>query len=273
MVDSTTGSLTFVGTATTVIRFGDITLLTDPNFLHRGQRAYFGYGLTGKRQTEPALSVAQLPPLDAIVLSHLHGDHWDRVAQRQLDHNLPVITTAHAAKRLQWRGFSRALGVRTWTQHTLVQGSTSVRITALPARHAPGPARRLLPPVMGSMLEFGTVGGADVRLRMYITGDTILVEELREIANRYPAVDVGVWHLGGTRLPGGLLVTMDGAQGADLLDMVRPDQVIPIHLDDYRLFTSPLSDFRSEVERRGLSERVTYVQPGETVRIGPARRP
>jgi L-ascorbate metabolism protein UlaG (beta-lactamase superfamily) len=39
-------SLTFIGTATTVLRLGGFTLLTDPNFLHRGQRAYLGYGLT-----------------------------------------------------------------------------------------------------------------------------------------------------------------------------------------------------------------------------------
>jgi hypothetical protein len=33
------GRLTFIGTATTLLRLGDFTLLTDPNFLHRGQRA------------------------------------------------------------------------------------------------------------------------------------------------------------------------------------------------------------------------------------------
>ena len=35
-------TLTFIGTATTVLRIGSSTLLTDPNFLHRGQRAYLG---------------------------------------------------------------------------------------------------------------------------------------------------------------------------------------------------------------------------------------
>src|SRR5437762_2294016 len=91
------GSLQFIGNATTLIRYGDLTLLTDPNFLHRGQRAYLGYGLTSKRLTSPALSPEQLPQLDAIVLSHLHGDHWDRRATHGLDHNLPVLTTPHAA--------------------------------------------------------------------------------------------------------------------------------------------------------------------------------
>lgn len=110
------GTLFFIGTATTLIRYGELTLLTDPNFLHRGQRAYLGWGLTAKRLTEPASAVGQLPRFDAVLLSHLHGDHWDRNAQRGLDHM--IITTPHAAKRLQWRGFSRSLGLGSWAART-----------------------------------------------------------------------------------------------------------------------------------------------------------
>jgi L-ascorbate metabolism protein UlaG (beta-lactamase superfamily) len=57
------------------VRYGPLTLLTDPGFLHRGQYAHLGYGLVSQRLTDPALSVEGLPELDAVVLSHLHGDH------------------------------------------------------------------------------------------------------------------------------------------------------------------------------------------------------
>jgi L-ascorbate metabolism protein UlaG (beta-lactamase superfamily) len=260
------GSLLFIGTATTLIRYGELTLLTDPNFLHQGQRAYLGYGLTAKRLTEPALTPQQLPGLDLVVLSHLHGDHWDREAHRGLDHQVPIVTTPHASKRLQLRGFARAIGLRTWGSHELVKGSTRLRITSMPGRHAPGPLRRVLPPVMGSLLEFGSIS-QPVQLRMYLTGDTLFVEDLREIPVRYPAIDAAVLHLGGTRLPGGLMVTMDAIQGADLLQLIKPRMAIPVHYDDYRLFTSPLSDFRAEVDRRGLSDLVRYVDRGDTVAL------
>jgi L-ascorbate metabolism protein UlaG (beta-lactamase superfamily) len=261
-----TGSLMFIGTATTLIRYGELTVLTDPNFLHQGQRAYLGYGLTAKRLTEPALSPEQLPELDLVVLSHLHGDHWDRRAQRGLDHQLPIVTTPHASKRLQLRGFPRATGLRTWGSHDITKGSTRLRITAMPGRHAPGLLRRVLPPVMGSLLEFGSVSHP-VQLRMYLTGDTLFVDDLREIPVRYPALDAAVLHLGGTRLPGGLMVTMDAIQGADLLELLRPRLAIPIHYDDYGLFKSPLSDFRAEVTRRGLADLVRYVGRGDTVSL------
>jgi L-ascorbate metabolism protein UlaG (beta-lactamase superfamily) len=256
-------SLTFVGTATMVLRFGPITVLTDPNFLHRGQRAYLGYGLTSVRRTEPALQIADLPELDGIVLSHLHGDHWDRIAHRGLDRDLPVITTPKAARTLHRRGFERAEGLATWTATELRREGHRVSVTALPGRHAPGIAQRLLPPVMGSMLEYQDPGGRTV-LRMYISGDTLRVPELDEIPVRCGAFDVAVLHLGGTRLPGGLLVTMDADQGIEVLQLIKAHTTVPIHNDDYGVFKSPLSLFRSEVNRRGLNHLVTYVAPGQT---------
>ena len=86
-------SVTFIGNATTIIRYGSFTLLTDPNFLRRGQRAYLGYGLTSRRLKDPAILVEEPPALDGVVLSHLHDDHWVGVAEQHLDHALPIITT------------------------------------------------------------------------------------------------------------------------------------------------------------------------------------
>ncbi len=147
---------------------GGLTLLTDPNFLHRGQHAYLGYGLVSKRLKDPALRIDELPPIDAVVLSHMHGDHCDRVAQRGLDHGLPIVTTPDAAKRLHRRGFARARGLLTWQHHTTSESGTNVTITSLPGRHAPIGIHRLLPPVMGTMLEFASEDSP--RRRLYVSG-------------------------------------------------------------------------------------------------------
>ncbi|HZU49719.1 MAG TPA: MBL fold metallo-hydrolase [Mycobacterium sp.] len=264
-------TVTFVGNATTLIAADGVTLLTDPNFLHRGQHAYLGYGLVSKRRKEPALGVEDLPPLDAIVLSHMHGDHWDRVAQQRLDHGLPILTTPHAAKRLHRRGFGAALGMSTWQSHTVTKGDTTVTMTSLPGRHAPVWGHRLLPPVMGTMLEFGPVNGSSRRL--YISGDTLLIEELNDIPVRFDTIDLGLLHLGGTRLPAGrrlpfgVTVTMDGRQGADLVEVLKLPKMIPIHFDDYGVFASPLGDFTREMRRRGMADRIIELERGASVTV------
>lgn len=265
-------TVTFVGNATTLIAAGGLTLLTDPNFLHRGQHAYLGYGLVSKRLREPALSIDDLPPIDAVVLSHMHGDHWDRVTQKGLDHELPIVTTPHAAKRLHHRGFGNALGLTTWQQHTIANGSITVSITAMPGRHAPAWGHRLLPPVMGTMLEFSAADGSP-RRRLYISGDTLLIEELKDIPEHFDSIDAGLLHLGGTRLPAGahlpfgLTVTMDGRQGAELAAMLRLPKVIPIHFDDYGVFASPLADFVGEMADRGMTDRVVELRRGASVTL------
>ncbi|MFD5482375.1 MBL fold metallo-hydrolase [Streptomyces hawaiiensis] len=258
----------FIGNATVLLSYGPLTLLTDPNFLHRGQYAYLGHGLLSRRLTEPALDVHELPRLDAVVLSHLHGDHWDRRARRHLDHTVPILTTPHAARRLRAvHGFHRTAGLRTWKALTLQRDGVQVTVTALPGRHA-GQAilRGLLPPVMGSMLEFGPAGGPP-RMRLYLSGDTLLYDGLDEITKHFPAADLAVLHLGGTRLPGGFVVTMDGAQGAELARRLDPRLVLPVHYGDYTVMRSPLSAFLAEADRIGLGDRVIHCGHGERAHV------
>ena len=261
-VDPGRGSIGFIGTATVLIRYAGMTILTDPNFLHRGERVRLGYGLRSTRRTEPALGIDQLPPLDFLLLSHLHEDHFDRVAERRLDRMLPIISTGHAAGALEGKGFRATRGLDPWESIDITKGESLLRVTSLPGKHGPGPLEALLPPVMGSMLEFGRSGAA-VQFRLYITGDTLYHDDLREIPRRYPDIDLALLHLGGTRVLG-LLLTMDARQGLRTLRLVRPRHAIPIHYNDYTVFRSPLRDFQRAVREAGLREQVTYLRHGET---------
>ncbi|HVM26779.1 MAG TPA: MBL fold metallo-hydrolase [Mycobacteriales bacterium] len=266
-----TGQLTFIGNATTLLQHSGFTVLTDPNFLHKGERAYLGKAIVSRRLTEPALRIDELPPVDVVVLSHLHADHFDRRARDGLDKSLPIVTTRAAARKLRTWGFENAVALDTWQTHSLTRDDgASLAITAAPGTHAPGPLAALLPPVMGSVLTFTpTVGDP---LRLYITGDTLVHDDLREVPRRHPDLDVGLWHLGGTRIPGvlglGVMVTMDAGQGADLYELVRPRRLVPVHHSDYGVFTSPLSDFLAECDRRGL-DGVRPVAPGQVIPLPP----
>ena len=257
------GSIFFVGTATVVLRYAGFTILTDPNFLHAGDHVHLGYGLTAERLTNPALEIKELPPVDFCVLSHYHGDHFDRVAEERLQKDLPIITTEHAAGELRDKGFTAPVALDTWDAVTVEKGDARVRITSMPGKHGPAGVDFFLPPVMGSILEFEHASGRKTTLRLYITGDTLVHDDLREIPRRYPSIDLALFHLGGTRIMG-VLLTMDAEQGVEAIRIINPREVVPIHYNDYEVFKSPLADFKRAVEAAGFADRVRYLSHGET---------
>ena len=255
------GAVQFIGTATVVLRIGPFTLLTDPNFLHKGDHAHLGYGIHSPRLTEPALRIEQLPPLDAVLLSHYHGDHFDAVAEQKLDKLLPVVTTPHAVRQLAERGFRSLHGLATWQAIELEKGAARLRITAMPARHGPPVVHAALPDTMGSLVELLAPNGAPA-WRLYISGDTLVHEALADIPKRFPDIDLALLHLGGTRVFG-VLLTMDAEQGVQAMQIVRPKRAIPIHNDDYPVFKSSLEDFLAAARAAGLQDRVQVLRPGE----------
>jgi L-ascorbate metabolism protein UlaG (beta-lactamase superfamily) len=260
--DTATGSVTFIGNATVLIRYAGLTILTDPTFIHKHEQVSIGYGLHTTRLTDPAMDIRDLPPLDFILLSHFHGDHFDQVAERDLNKSLPIVTTPEAVIALHERGFKNASALKTWSTKTIKKGEARVRITSMPGRHGPPVVDSLLPDVMGSMLEFRSTPDSPP-FRLYITGDTLVIDDLKEIPRRYPDIHLALLHLGGTRVLG-VMVTMDAQQGVEVMQLVKPRMSIPSHYDDYDVFTSPLSDFQRAVKEERLEDRVHYLNHGET---------
>jgi L-ascorbate metabolism protein UlaG (beta-lactamase superfamily) len=260
-LDIAYGSIYFIGTATVLIRYAGFTILTDPNFLHQGEYVRLGYGLRSRRLTNPAIPFEALPPYDLVLLSHLHEDHFDRRVEALLDRGTAIVTTNHAAASLTEKGFQRCMGLATWQEQSFSRGGVKLRITSMPGRHGPALLSNLLPPVMGSMLEFQQ--SDNILLRVYISGDTLVFDELTEIRTRYAYLDQAILHLGGTRALG-ILVTLDGRQGLELLKLLGPKVAIPIHYNDYTVFKSPLSEFQDAVKAAGWENRVRYLQHGET---------
>lgn len=256
------GSVFFIGNATVLIRFAGFTILTDPTFIHMHEEVSIGYGMHSKRLTNPALEIADLPPLDFVLLSHFHGDHFDQVAEAELDKTLPIVTTAEAARELEKRGFENTQALGTWEAISIAKGDAVLHITALPARHGPPVVDLLLPEVMGSLLEW-ELPGRGVVYRMYITGDTLMIDELHEIRRRHPSIDLALLHLGGTMVLG-ILVTMDAKQGLEALQVIQPQMAIPIHYNDYDVFKSPLEEFQLAVAEAGLASKVRYLSHGDT---------
>ncbi|OBJ26356.1 MBL fold metallo-hydrolase [Mycobacterium colombiense] len=260
--DFSQGEVYFIGNATTLIRFGGLTILTDPAFLHKGEHVFLGHGIWARREVEPACQIADLPPIDLIVLSHYHGDHFDDVAAQQLDKELPIVSTADAVDKLSGLGFQRGHPLDTWESLVVRKGDAELTITAMPAKHATDDAvAELLMPVNGHLLDFSRNGKQLYRL--YITGDTMLIDSLEDIPRRYPDIDLGLIHAGGTTFLV-TVVTMTGEQAVRAVEITKPRTAIPLHYNDFSVFMSGLDDFKKAAEASAANTKFVYLTHGET---------
>jgi L-ascorbate metabolism protein UlaG (beta-lactamase superfamily) len=245
------------------------------------EKVPLGYGLDTTRLTNPAMEVNQLPPLDLVLLSHFHGDHFDQVAIHELDKSLPIVTNSHAVDELSIRGFTNTKKLDTWENITFTKkdnednNDVELQITAMPGRHGPFPVSMFLPKVMGTILDFkrkddrnesnskNKSHNGNQLFRIYITGDTMVFDDIKEIPKRYPNVDLALLHLGGTTIMG-IMLTMDAKEGLEMVNIINPKRAIPIHYNDYDVFKSPIEDFQAKIKEAGIEGNVFYLNHGET---------
>ena len=125
----------WIGHSTFLIRWGGLTILTDPMF---SEFASPLPPLGPRRYTPPALDIAELPPIDAIIVSHDHYDHLDEPSLRLLARRFPDAPVSSCPWATSGSrpnaGFKRVRGM-TAGQSVVLAG---VSLTALPADHNSG---------------------------------------------------------------------------------------------------------------------------------------
>ena len=107
--------LTHIGGPTVLIEVDGWRLLTDPTFDPAGGHYAFGWGTSSDKVAGPALGVADLPPIDAVLLTHdHHGDNLDTAGRELLSSVATVVTTVSGARRLRAgaRGLAAGHGTR-----------------------------------------------------------------------------------------------------------------------------------------------------------------
>ena len=128
--------ITFVGHATFLIQVAGVNLLTDPIWSSRaGPFSLLG----GPRFTGPGISLEELPPIDAVLLSHGHYDHLDAKTVAALRDRFGVdllwCTPLGYGPWLGRRGVARVRELDWWDETVLEAGGRGVRLVCLPVQH------------------------------------------------------------------------------------------------------------------------------------------
>jgi len=245
--------VTWLGHSTLLLEVDGMRVLTDPVFGERASPVSFA----GAKRFHPTpVTIAELPKLDAILLSHDHYDHLCASSMRELAKlDVPIVTSLGVGARLEALGFApeRITELDWWETHVVPGGDLAFNAT--PSQHFSG---RSLTDRNHTLWSSWVITTA--KRRIFFSGDTGLTEEFKLVRERFGPLDltlleIGAWHpsWGDIHLgPAGALAAFELLGGGTLL---------PVHWGTFDLALHPWDEPAETLLRLAAEQGARVLTP------------
>ena len=245
--------VTWLGHSSVLVEIDDKVILFDPVFAERASPfSFIGPG----RFHPPPISLDDLPPLDAVVISHDHCDHLDyeavvHLATKTAAFIVPLGVGSHLE---EWDISPESIVELDWWEEVEVE---KIRLTACPARHFSG--RSLF--ANRTLWASWAVVGPDHRV--FFSGDTGMMKLFERVGDLYGPFDITFIKIGayGRTWPD---IHLDPEQGIMVNRMVRGRLLMPVHWGTFNLsyhaWTEPVE--RLMVAAENTETPIVIPRPG-----------
>ncbi len=243
-------TIKYIGGATALFEVAGLRFLTDPTFDPKD--TFYDTGLyVLHKLADPTIAPDQIGHIDFVLLSHDHHfDNLDHAGRTMLSSVEKVFTTVEGAHRLN----GNATGLSNWdTVEFPTKDGRIITITGTPCRH--GPVNGDRGPVTGFVLNFKN----ENRGALYITGDTVWYEGVKEVAKRFD-IRMVVAFMGAAVVknvgPAHLTMTVDESiKVAQLFDRAK---IIPLHFEGWEHFSEPFTEIEHKYKEAGIADRLQW---------------
>ncbi len=253
--------ITQLRNATIIVHFGAINILVDPMFARKDElpalRLLDGLRLRNPTVDLPSSAAAALETVTHCLITHCqrgHFDHLDRAGKQWLrERQIPVICTPHDSAHLRQRGLNaQPLAPGHSAQPFLGGAIRTVRCT-----HGRG--------VIGALMEHGV--GYLIEMpgepSVYLTGDTVLTDDVREFV-RLHQPQVCVVPAGGARFDLGGEIIM-GIDEVIAFARLAPGAVVANHLEALSHCPVRRDQLRGAAAAAGVGARLLIPADGEAM--------
>ena len=248
--------LTWIGHASFLGSAGGAHFLIDPVFSRR-------VGWIYPRFVGAGLGAADLPPLDALLVTHSHYDHLDDPSVRAIPRDVAVLVPLGLGAWFRRRGFTRVRELGWWDRADL--GGLSA--TLVPARHW---SRRRIGDTNETLWGGFVVDAGG--LRFYHAGDSAWFDGFAEIGRRFPGIAAAMLPIG-SYSPAWFMehYHLNPEQAGRAFVEVGARELVPMHWGTFRLTDEPLSEPVERVRAwwdlhaAGVERRLRVPEVGRTL--------
>jgi L-ascorbate metabolism protein UlaG (beta-lactamase superfamily) len=223
--------LQLIRSATLRLTLAGTTFLIDPWLAAKAEGRSYAGKMRSPLVDLPMTPSAVVDGIQAVLISHLHSDHFDETAARFLPPNIPVITHVRYVGQLRSHGLTNILGA----DDRYDFGPVEIKLTG--GQHGPASVLEEMGPVSGFLLR------APNEPTIYWVGDSILCDEVREVI-RLESPDVVVVHGCGATWGGVGPLVMDSAMVLETLYLSGRAIIVATHMDSVDHATVSRSDLR-----------------------------
>lgn len=245
--------ITYVGHATCIVEMRGCKFITDPLLTKR--IAWVG----PRRKVGLRLDDGALDGIDFVTISHGHFDHLDKRSLCMLDKSVPVVSYPNLRGIVRRACHRNAVGIGWWESTTV----GPVRITAVPAFHF-----SVRPPFHYTKDYQGYV--IEGERTVYHAGDCGMSKYFEEIGKKF-RIDVAMLPIGAYDPPSFREKHLAPEDALDAMEVLGAKLMVPIHWGTFSLswepFDEPPRRLQEHAKKRGLSDRIRLLHPGESAVI------
>jgi L-ascorbate metabolism protein UlaG (beta-lactamase superfamily) len=249
--------VTFIGHSSFFVQIGGKNVVIDPNFAR--------WLFVLKRLRYPGMRVSDLPPIDAVLVTHAHFDHLHRpslraiarATRRKSGRRPLIIVPKHLRDLVFDLGFDGVIELNWWESTRL----GDLNITHTPSNHW---GARIIRDIHRG---FGGYVLRSSSQSLYHAGDTAYFDGFGEIGRRLHP-QIALLPIGAYDPPSFRAVHTSPEDAIQAFVDLKAKTMIPMHYGTFKLSHEPMDEpvtrLKADAERLGISEKIVVLEEGLT---------